>query len=138
MNYDLGLVVHNYLEAHRERIDAAQLRRYHYDYLRVNRILKHSMLECADVLIDRYRCPATITARYLPLGRRIGTQAVMLMPVSWRHQVWRDVLTLWNAPDERTRVHTLRRMDRRAERIAQTFATGPSLVQSLRRVGTTL
>lgn len=135
INYDLRLVVHNYLQAHRDRIDAPQLRRYHHDYQRVNRILEQSVLECADMLIDRYRCRATTAARYLPSGRRLGTHGVMLMLVSWRDQGWQDILTLWNAPNDQMRTRVLRRMDRRAGRIAQTIASGPALGRSLRTIG---
>ncbi|MFD4247736.1 DUF5995 family protein [Streptomyces sp. NPDC058525] len=135
INYDLGLVVHSYLRAHRDRIDATQLRRYHQDYQRVNRLLEQSVFECADVLIDRYRCQATTAARYVPLGRRVGAQGVMLMLVSWRDQAWRDILALWNARDERVRARILRRMDRRAGRIAQAITAGPTLGRSLRALG---
>ncbi|MFJ3881612.1 DUF5995 family protein [Streptomyces sp. NPDC090077] len=138
VNYDLGLVVHDYLRAHRERIDAPQLRRYHQDYQRVNRILEQSVAECADVLVDRYGCRATTAAGYLPLGRRTAAYAVMLMLVSWRDRSWRDILTLWNAPDERTRTRVLRRMDRRAGRIAQAVTSGPVLGRSLRGIGSAL
>ncbi|MEU8775580.1 DUF5995 family protein [Streptomyces sp. NPDC048606] len=138
INYDLGLVVHDYLRAHRERIDAPQLARYHQDYQRVNRILERSVVECADVLVDRYGCGATAAARYLPLGRRMAARAVMRMLVSWRDQGRRDILALWNAPDERTRARILRRMDLRAGRIAHAIATGPVLGRSLGTVGSTL
>lgn len=138
INYDLGLVVHAYLRTHRERIHVPQLRRYHQDYQRVNQILEQSMAECADVLAERYRCRATAAARSLPLGRRMAVYGVMLMLVSWRDQSWRDVLALWNAPDEGTRERILTRMDRRAGRIAQAFMTGPVLFRSVRSAGSAL
>ncbi|MBY6307653.1 DUF5995 family protein [Streptomyces clavuligerus] len=132
INHDLGLVVHNYLRSHHERIDEAQMRRYHHDYQQVNRLLEQSLVECAQLLIDRYHCQVTTGVRRLPGVRQAGLHAFMSMLVSWRNQGWRDVLALWHDPDEQTQSRTLQRIDQRAGRIAQAIVLGPAAGQWVR------
>ncbi|GAA0270520.1 DUF5995 family protein [Streptomyces polychromogenes] len=126
INHDLGLVVHAYLQANRTHIDQHLLRRYRHDYFRVNRILEQSVLECTDMLAERYRCRTTTVLRRLPAGRRASVRLTMLVLVAWRDRIWRDILALWNAPDAPARTHITRRMERRAGRIARLIVTVPS------------
>lgn len=132
INYDLPMVVYDYLLAEGEALDAARLERYRHDYMRVNKVLESCIPECLDLLVERYRCRSTRRLLRLPMSRPFVCHAIQQVLVRWRDRVWEDVLALLRAPDAAARRRIVERLDRRAGRIAQAVCSGPVLLLALR------
>lgn len=121
INYDLPLVVYEYLASEGRLHTRERLELYQQDYFRINKVLHQCISHCLDVLETKYGCPLTRTLVQIPLGRRLVSRAMMFTVLSWRKRVWDETVELLEAgPKERAVI--VNRIDRRSGRIAQAIA----------------
>jgi hypothetical protein len=132
INYDLGLVTYDSIVSHGAATDAARLRRYEHDFYKVNEILKASIPECLDLLVERYRCPTTQGLLRIPLFRPVLSGAVMHTLRVWRDRVWKEIEEMLETESLEAHRAIVARIDHRAGRIAQLICTGDALRLLLR------
>lgn len=121
INYDLPLVVYEYLASDGRLNHPTRLERFRHDYFKVNDMLKECMPRCFEVLTSQYRCPLTETLMKVPLGRWMTSRLIMSTVIDWRKQVWHDAIDLLEA-GEPERAALVNRIDRRSGRIARAIA----------------
>jgi hypothetical protein len=132
INHDLAHVVSNDLRARHPRMDAKLLARYKQDYFHVNQLLRASIPESLDLLVDRYHCPRTKRLLRLPMARTVMTEMVMALLLVWREHVWNDIEALLATNDARARAAIDARIEQRSTRIAQAICA-PYMVSVLLR-----
>lgn len=132
INHDLAHVVHADLLARHREMDAKVFATYKHDYFHVNTLLRASIPDCLDLLVERYRCPRTTRLLRVPLSRRILTEMVMALLLVWRQHVWNDIEALVGTPDTAVRAAIAANIERRSTRIAQAICA-PYMVSVLLR-----
>jgi Family of unknown function (DUF5995) len=119
INYDLAVGIHRNI-VERGRVDGATLRRYKHDHDAVNDLLRASIPEAFDHLIQRHRCLASAI-----LYRRtyaIAEWATMRILCAWRARVWEDAMAMLSAPNPEAEAAIVRRLDRVSSRYARLLA----------------
>lgn len=132
INHDLAHVVHEDLRARHPQMDAKLLRTYKHDYFHVNQLLRASIPESLDLLVERYGCPRTKRLLRLPMSRAVMTEMITKLLVVWREHVWNDIEALLASEDARVHAAIAARVDQRSTRIAQALCA-PYMVSVLLR-----
>jgi hypothetical protein len=132
INHDLAHVVHEDLRARHPAMDAKLFATYKHDYFHVNKLLRPSIPDSLDLLVDRYRCPRTTNLLRMPMSRRILTEMVMALLLVWRGRVWNDIEALSGTRDAEVHAAIAANIERRSTRIAQAICA-PYMVSVLLR-----
>jgi hypothetical protein len=120
INYDLPIGIARTLSELGAEAEPWRVARFRRDHDAVNRLLRASVPEAFDRLVGRHGCAAS---RILH-ARAYGPAEWMAMELltTWRSRVWDDAMELLDARTEAPRRRVLRRLERRASRIAHVLA----------------
>jgi hypothetical protein len=135
VNHDLAQVLFEAITARGDAGEAERMRRYRHDYFQINEILRGSVGECVDLVVERYGCSATKRLLRLPLGRALMHGIILQVVIAWRDQVWLELVAMLQAgrsADDAARRAIVARMDRRSGRIAQVVCAAEALSLLLR------
>jgi hypothetical protein len=130
INYDLPIGIYQNIVELGGRGDPSMLARYKHDHDAVNELLDQTVAETFERLANGHGC--AVSAFISRRASAVAHRAIMQMLVTWRAWVWGEVLALLAASGPRERAVIVRRMDRRASRIAR-LLTLPSAVYLVRR-----
>jgi hypothetical protein len=125
INYDLAIGIFQNIVELGGRDDARMLALYRHDHDAVNSLLCAALPEAFERLIRDHGCP--VSAFLDRWTRPVAWWLILRVLVLWRARVWREVLALLAAPGEDERAARVRRMDRRAGRVAR-LLTAPSAI----------
>jgi len=120
INYDLALGIAATITELGGAGDPARIARYKHDHDAVNCLLRASVPEAFDHLIERHTCPAS----KLIYRHAYGAAEWMAMYVlsTWRERVWADAIELLHATTPAARDRVKRRLERRSGRFARLLA----------------
>lgn len=117
INYDLALGIYENIMDFGHAEDARMLARYKHDHDRVNDLLRESVFEALERLIERHRCELSeVVYRQAPVTARWLAMVVLRR---WRAQVWDTVLAMLAARRAEERERVVAAMGRRAAWIAR-------------------
>jgi hypothetical protein len=120
INYDLALGIAATIQEHGGGDDPARLRRYKHDHDAVNSILRASVPEVFDHLVNRHACPV---ARLLyRRAYALAEWTAMEILTTWRERVWSDALALLRARTPAAKRRVQRSLERRSSRYARLLA----------------
>jgi hypothetical protein len=129
INYDLAIGIHRTI-LERGAVDGATLRRYRHDHDAVNDLLRASIPEAFDHLVNRHRCEASGVIYHRTYA--FAEWAIMRVLSSWRARVWDDALALLAAGESPARLVVVQRMHRLSRRYARVLAL-PGTVAALHK-----
>lgn len=120
INYDLALGIAATIAEYGGADDPALLARFKHDHDAVNCLLRASVPEAFDHLIQRHGCP--VSRMLYRHAYAMAEWVVMQLLTTWRERVWSDALALLRAttPAARRRIH--RKLERRSRRYARLLA----------------
>jgi hypothetical protein len=120
INYDLALGIAATIADHGGGDDPVLLARFKHDHDAVNCLLRASVPEAFDHLIERHGCPASrVIYRH---AYAMAEWVVMQVLTTWRERVWNDAMALLRAPSATARRRIQRRLERRSRRYARLLA----------------
>ena len=100
--------------------DPERVARYKHDHDAVNHLLRASVPEAFDYLIERHDCAASrLLYRH---AYAMAEWGVMQLLTTWREHVWTDALDLLHARAPAERAIVVRRLDARSRRCARMLA----------------
>jgi hypothetical protein len=120
INYDLAIGLQQTMVEEGRYQDPAVLARYKHDHDAVNRLLRDSIPEALDHLIERHGCSITHGLRRHTF--RITEWATMRILTTWRERVWFDALALLRAPSSLGARAVKLRMERTSARYARVLS----------------
>lgn len=125
INYDLAIGIAANIAELGGADDPSMLARYKHDHDAVNHLLRASVPEAFDHLLDKHRCPGSkLLYRYA-----YGTTEWLAMQLleAWRERVWGDAIDLVHAQSAIERSAVRRRIEVRSRHYAKLLAA-PGLV----------
>lgn len=118
INYDLAVGISQTIIAHGLHRDEQMTARFKHDHDHVNVLLRRSIPECFERVVDRYGCRFSHLA--WNRSRPVTFRVVMSVLSVWRERIWSDVLKLLAADgDSAGRAAVLGGMNRRSGLIAR-------------------
>jgi hypothetical protein len=120
INYDLALGIAATIAELGGADDPAQLARYKHDHDAVNCLLRASVPEAFDHLIERHACPASKLIYRHAYG--VAEWVAMYVLTTWRERVWADAIEMLHATTPAARDKVKRRLERRSRRFARLLA----------------
>ena len=120
INYDLALGIAATIAEHGGGDDPVKLARYKHDHDAVNCLLRASVPEAFDHLVERHACPLSRVLYRRAYG--MAEWVVMHVLTAWRERVWHDAIALLRAGTPTARRRIERRLERRSQRYARLLA----------------
>ena len=120
INYDLALGIAATIAEQGAAHDHARIERFKHDHDAVNCLLRASIPEAFDHLMDRHACP--ISRLVYRHAYAAAEWVVMHVLTRWRERVWNDAMALLHAetPTQKRRIE--RRLERRSQHYARLLA----------------
>lgn len=118
INYDLAVGISQTIIHHDLHRDARMTARFKHDHDHVNVLLRRSVPECFERVVERYGCRFSRVAWHRS-SRPVTFRVVMSVLSVWRERIWADVLRLLAADGDEARAQVLAGMNRRSGLIAR-------------------